>query len=397
MSKSNRLSREAKALARRENISLSVAKRKIMSGTAPDMHEPVRHLGAVIPRVAIMPVCPVVRSRQQAAEQHGGIELPLGIGPDGPVSFKAPEQVHRLVVGPTGSGGTLTLAADLAHSLATGAQVFATETSDTWAARQARFPNISAVGSTPAEWVIVIHLVWSILQQRRNGTDQDRTPVVLLLDGLDGLMGALQGEYGNTPVAREGHGRVLAELSDLFEYGEQHRVTLSVRSQTPEAWALRNEWIERIQLRRATGKIAPMTLNKLFPESVQQEVGDLIQQAPSRLGVGRTVATWDEGGTPHVTLYQGYYYPSYSEKQLPGFPDGADREQALRVSEALSRVPKLYPRQWVRIDAEDDLSQLSVPELHDLEPILLDDPKTLAPIAEHERHDPLSEQYIGRY
>src|SRR5690625_4283025 len=83
MSKSNRLTREAKALARRENISLSVAKRKIMSGTAPTVHEPVREPRETIPRVAIMPVCPVIRSREQAAEQHGGIELPLGIGPDG--------------------------------------------------------------------------------------------------------------------------------------------------------------------------------------------------------------------------------------------------------------------------------------------------------------------------
>src|SRR5699024_10765386 len=54
-----------------------------------------------VPKLALPPMYPVVRSRAQAAEQFDDLEIFIGLGADGPIGFKPKLFPHREVVGST--------------------------------------------------------------------------------------------------------------------------------------------------------------------------------------------------------------------------------------------------------------------------------------------------------
>ena len=374
-----------------------------------------------VPKLALPDMWHVVKSPQEAAANFDKLEISMGIGANGPVKYKPKQFPHVLMVGSTGGGKSVAVRSMIEEYLAAGYRIFAVDGKGTDYAPYFTHPNFSAISTNLQEHVMVVHKVWAILQSRRSKSAasskagdtswrQTMTPILLVLDEFASMRNNMKAEYKADEMKL-----VDRDLADILKVGREFRVNVILATQDLKADTLPTDWLDMFPMKASAGKPAPMTINKAFPEEIHAEV-TRVGQSISRKTPGRSlVAVTDEDGKNSVELFQSYW--SYTPAEtIDAAPDAVKPNWKEFKAKVTDQVPRMYPREWFRLEYPDmdpkdkkdrfaqfrdeepeyiDLTEFDVTNLHRLRPIALEDPKTLAPLPENAKYDPLSENYYG--
>lgn len=373
-----------------------------------------------VPTLVTPEMWPVVQSREEAARKFPKLSIAIGVGENGPIRIKPKDVPHREVVGATGGGKSVAVRAELMQYFAAGYRVFAVDGKGTDYSPFMRFNNVSAVSSNLYEHVLVIHLVWLILKQRqRRGTEMSKrgdtswretmTPILLVLDEFASVRANMKALFKPKEIQL-----IERDMVDILKVGREFRVNVILATQDMKADTVPGDWLDMFKVVQALGKPGPMSVRKAFPEQIQGEVtrlgGTISPKTPGRALV--TVA--NEAGKVSAQIYQSYWSYSPAETISDNLPPGVKPNWEQFKREVSDRIPRLYPRLWAvleyplptdpterdpyeehRDDGWVDLAKMSVPDIHRLVPINLEDSATLEYIPANAIHDPLSESYVG--
>lgn len=374
-----------------------------------------------VPKLALPEMWHVVKSPQEAAANFDKLEISMGVGANGPITYKPKQFPHVLMVGSTGGGKSVAVRSMIEEYLAAGYRIFAVDGKGTDYAPYFTHPNFSAISTNLQEHVMVVHKVWSILQSRRSKSAaasksgdtswrQTMTPILLVLDEFASMRNNMKAEYKSDELKL-----IDRDLADILKVGREFRVNVILATQDLKADTLPTDWLDMFPMKASAGKPAPMTINKAFPEEIQGEV-TRVGQSISRKTPGRSlVAVTDEDGKNSVELFQSYW--SYTPAEtIDAAPDAVKPNWTEFKEKVTDQVPRMYPREWFKLeypemdpkDKKDrfaqfrdeepeyiDLTEFDVTNLHRLRPVALEDPKTLETIPDNAKYDPLSENYYG--
>lgn len=371
-----------------------------------------------LPSLVAPPARQVVTSAAQAAEMYDESEVHPGIGEEGEIAVRLKRYVHWFIPGGTGGGKSVLTRALMGERLALGHRFFILDGKTTDYTPFTHTPNISAISTTPAEHVILIHKVAEILRHRqqvgkkasRTGDTSWRhtmTPITMIIDEWADARNTLSSKYSKELKAID------RDIETLLKVGREFRVHLLFSSQGTEAKTIPTDWFLQMKTVISAGPPSGMTINKAFPEDARGAVSRIGGQiSPSTPGRAMVALTDPDSGKVKPYLFQSYY--SYS----PGDPleeaPGPIRPQWEQFkTQVYDRLPRLYPREWVkpeypepkegkdpysekRDDGWVDLEELTVADLHRLKPVALEDPENgFATIEENRQYDPLDPEYLG--
>ena len=374
-----------------------------------------------VPKLALPEMWPVVSSPQQAANRFDKLEISIGIGAEGAITYKPKQFPHMMMVGSTGGGKSVAVRSIIEEYLAAGYRIFAVDGKGTDYAPYFTHQNFSAISTNLQEHIMVVHKVWAILQSRRSKSAraskagdtswrQTMTPILLVLDEFASMRNNMKAEYKTDEIKL-----VDRDLADILKVGREFRVNVILATQDLKADTVPSDWLDMFPMKVSAGKPSPMTIKKAFPEEIQGEV-TRVGQSISRTTPGRSlVAVTDADGKNHVELFQAYW--SYTPAETIDAAPDVVRGQWMEFKENVTdQVPRMYAREWFKMeypemdpkDKKDrfaqfrddepnyiDLTEFDVTNLHRLRPVPLEDPKTLAPIVDNACYDPLSEHYLG--
>lgn len=371
-----------------------------------------------VPKLALPEMWKVVQSKEEAAASFDDFEVQVGIGANGPISFKPKSHPHRLESGSTGGGKSVATRAEIMQYLAAGYRVFAMDGKGTDYSSFMRFQNVSAVSTTVYEHVIVLHKVWMILQHRRASAGaaskrgdtswrETMTPVLLVMDEFASVRNNFRAVF--SPADQK---LIDRDIADILKVGREFRVNVLLATQDLKANTVDSDWLDMFIAIHSLGRPAPMTVNKAFPEEIRGEVTRLGQRISRKVPGRALVAVTDENGSNSAELYQAFWSYSPAETISAKLPAEVRENWSAFKDRVADRIPRLYPREWVALEypepsekkdpyadvREDgwvDISKMNVTDLHKLKPVPLEDPETMQPIPENARFDPLSEEYIG--
>lgn len=373
---------------------------------------------STVPKMALPEMWNVIQSKEEAARRFNDFEVFIGVGEDGPISFKPKQIPHKMLVGATGGGKSVAARAEIIQFLAAGGyRLFACDGKSTDYSSFMRFPNVSAVSTSLHEHIILIHKVWMILQARRSSAAakskagdmswrESMTPILLIIDEWASVRSNMVATFKDLKL-------IDRDISELLKVGREFRVNVIIASQGTEAKTTPTDWFAQLPVVQSLGRPDNMTVNKAFPEDIQGEVrrlgGKISRKVPGRALVSVT----NEDGNTYAALYQAYWSYSPAETITDNLPKEVRANWSRFKEQVVDRIPRMYPREWVKLEypappegkkdpfAEDresgwvDITKFSVEELHKLRPVALEDPDTFAAIPENAIYDPLSDAYIG--
>lgn len=373
---------------------------------------------SALPRTVFPEMWKVVGSAKEAASFYPDFTVYIGVGENGPIGFKPKSVPHRELVGATGGGKSVAARAELAQYQAAGFRIFAVDGKGTDYSPYVQSPNYSAISTTLADHVILIHKVWMILQARRAKAEQmsiqgdnswrtSFTPVLLMLDEFASVRSNMKEKYSSKELDS-----INRDIADLLKVGREFRVHVLLATQDMKAETVKTDWLDMLIVQQSLGRPGDMTIRKAFPSDIQGEVrrlgNKISRDTPGRALVSMTNAD----GQTTAQLYQAYF--SYSPAEDISKAKGAQLENWREFKERVTdQVPRLYPREWVvleypepdsgkdpykdyRDDGWVDVDKMTVQDLHKLKPVALDDPETLEPIPENAIYDRRSRSFIGR-
>lgn len=371
-----------------------------------------------VPKLALPEMWRVVGSKAEAAHNFDDFEVQVGIGANGPISFKPKSHPHRLESGSTGGGKSVATRAEIMQYLAAGYRVFALDGKGTDYSSFMRFQNVSAVSTNVYEHVIVLHKVWLILQNRRLSAGaaskrgdtswrETMTPILLVMDEFASVRNNIRAAFSTADQKL-----IDRDISDILKVGREFRVNVILATQDLKANTVDSDWLDMFIAIHSLGRPAPMTVNKAFPEEIRGEVTRLGQRISRKVPGRALVAVTDENGSNTAELYQAFWSYSPAETISEKLPAEVRENWSKFKTTVADRIPRLYPREWVKLEypepaekkdpyadyREDgwvDITKMSVKDLHELKPVPLEDPQTLEPLPENAIYDPLSDSYIG--
>lgn len=380
--------------------------------------------GSDIPSLVSTKNLPVVAtSPEHAAEIYDDLTIYIGEGTDGPIGFMPKKVPHKEFVGATGGGKSVAVRSELGQFHAAGFRFFIGDGKGTDYAPYSRVPNFVAIGTTPSEYISVVHQVYQILETRRRvfgaaakkGDVSWRRTVQPILLVMDEFADTRKQWLARADELKDKTAKNLIdkEIQSLLKVGREFRVHVFLATQDMYAETVETSWQDNFKVVQSLGKPGGMTVKKAFPEGLHGEVtrvGESI--SPNDRGRGLVAVADQDTGVMKVELYQSYYdyTPAEDINAAPGPVKDLWKAYKSGVSD---KVRKMYPRQWVQLEypepkdgAKDpyadfrdsgwvDFDKLKVEDIHRLKTIYLDDPETLEPIPEREIYDPLSDKYIG--
>jgi hypothetical protein len=174
-----------------------------------------------------------------------------------------------------------------------------------------------------------------------------------------------------------------------------------------------SDWQDMFIAVASAGRPAPMTVRKAFPEEIQGKVsrigGTISRKTPGR----SLISVVDEdSGAVSAELYQAFWSYSPAETITEKLPPMVRENWTQFKDQVADRVPKMYPRQWAKLEYPEhsdkdpykdlrdtgwvDLSKMKVEDIHKLETVALEDQDNgFAYIEENAQYDPLREEYLG--
>lgn len=389
-----------------------------------------------IPKLAFPPMWPVVSGADEAKQRYTGWEFKVGVGTEGEIGVCLEKMAHVKVIGETGSGKSVAVRSWLEQFRAMGwmllladgkgadyAGYFAPQSGD----RGLPVPGTVAVGlgSSPRgmSYVGAIVLAYQIMQERQLGSLEDKinnpeswnafVPVLLVMDEIKGMREKWKNNLGKDEAKA-----IESMITEITALGRELRVHVMLISQDARDQSIPGVWSSNLPLSISLGKPNDMTMNKAFEESVAPKVRMVRESMDPKIKGRCLIASVDPvTGAADALEYQGYlgYSPgeSWDNAKLPA---QAKTEWPKFKSEVSDKVPRLYTRQWFRVEQKSeaqlaaeskgepdkgyiDFDMFTVDEIKRMERVPLDkrgsDGK-IVPNAEMVTFDPLSRQYVCR-
>lgn len=389
-----------------------------------------------IPQLCWPPMWPVISSVAEARKRYIGWELKLGASARGVVGVCMERMAHIKVIGETGAGKSVAIRSWLEQFRAMGwmliladgkgadyAGYFAPHPED----HDLPVPGTVAVGlgSTPRgmAYVGAIVLAYQILQERQEGSLQDKidnpetwnsfTPVLLVMDEIKGMRMKWKNALG-----KDGAAAIESMVTEITSLGRELRIHVMVISQDARDVSIPGVWNSNLPLTISLGKPNDMTVDKAFEDSVRPKVRMIRESMDPNIKGRCLVASVDpETGAADATEYQGYLGYSPGEHwNNPKLPPETKKHWAPFKEQVSDRVPRLYTRQWFKIDekseaqlaAEEngkpdtgyiDFDLFTVDEIMRMERVALDvrdSSERIVPNRDMEKYDPASRQYVCR-
>jgi hypothetical protein len=308
-----------------------------------------------VPSLAVPEMWPVVGSKEEAARNFDNIAITVGLGASGPIKFPPKQFPHRELTGSTGGGKSVAARAEIMQYLAFGYRIFAVDGKGTDYAPFFRTPNFVAISTSIHEHILVIHMVFEILQSRRNkgsrlGKQGDNswretmTPILLVLDEWASVRSQMKSMLSAKELAL-----VDNEMVNILKVGREFRVNVLLATQDMKADTVPSDWQDMFIAVASAGRPAPMTVRKAFPEEIQGKVsrigGTISRKTPGR----SLISVVDEdSGAVSAELYQAFWSYSPAETITEKLPPMVRENWTQFKDQVADRVPKMYPRQWTR-------------------------------------------------
>lgn len=389
-----------------------------------------------IPKLCFSPMWPVISSVAEARKRYIGWEVKLGVAASGVVGVCMEAMAHIKVIGETGAGKSVAIRSWLEQFRAMGwmliladgkgadyAGYFAPHPED----HNLPVPGTVAVGlgstTRGMAYVGAIVLAYQILQERQEGSLQDKidnpetwnsfTPVLLVMDEIKGMRMKWRNALG-----KDGAAAIEDMVTEITSLGRELRVHVMVISQDARDTSVPGVWCSNLPLTISLGKPNDMTVDKGFEDSVRPKVRMIRESMDPKLkGRCLVASVHPDTGAADATEYQGYLGYSPGEHwNNPKLPRDTEKYWAPFKEQVSDRVPRLYTRQWFKIDekseaqvtAEEngkpdcgyiDFDLFTVEEIQRMERVALDirdSSGRIVPSPDMEKYDPASPRYVCR-
>lgn len=390
-----------------------------------------------IPKLAFPLLWPVVQTAAEAKQRYIGWELKVGLtAGDRELGVCLERMAHVKVIGETGSGKSVAVRSWLEqframgwmHLLADGkgadyAGYFAPNADD----HGLPVPGIVAVGlgasARGMAYVAAVVLAYQMMQERQEGSMQAKiddpenwnsfVPVLLVMDEIKGMR-----EKWRNNLSKDEAKAVESMVTEITALGRELRVHVLMVSQDARDASIPGVWNSNLPLTISLGKPSDMTMSKAFEDSVKPKVRMVRESMDPELKGRCLIASVDpKTGAADALEYQGYigYSPgeSWNNPKLP--PECAQKWPQFK-EQVSDRVPRLYTRQWFRIDekseaqlaaeakGDDDLGYIdfdmfTVDEIKRMDRVALDMRDAsgrIVPDPLMAKYDPSSREYVCR-
>lgn len=387
-----------------------------------------------LPKLAFPPNWPVVSSVKEAKERYPGWELKVGETATGPLGFRLDKMPHLKVIGETGSGKSVAVRSWLEQVRAMGWQLvladgkgadyvgYITPNADD---SGLPVPGTVAVGigSSPKgmSYVGALVIAYLIMQDRQSGSAEAKIadpagwnsfiPVLLVLDEIKAMR-----EKWRNALPKDDQKAVESMVTEIAALGRELRVHILLVSQDARDTSIPATWSSNLPLSISLGKPRPMTVDKAFDDSVRPKVTMLSESMdPNQKGRCLIASIDPDTGAADALEYQGYlgYAPGESWDN-PSLPPQCRELWPEFKREVSDRVPRLYTRQWFRLDEPSeaqreqeeksgnalgfiDFDMFTVDELKNMELVALDmrgGDGRIVPNPEMAKYDPSSPLYV---
>ncbi|SIL08520.1 hypothetical protein [Mycobacteroides abscessus] len=148
-------------------------------------------------------------------------------------------------------------------------------------------------------------------------------------------------------------------VTEITALGRELRVHVMLISQDARDQSIPGVWNSNLPLTISLGKPSDMTMDKAFEESAVPKVRMVRESMDPKIKGRCLIASVDPvTGAADATEYQGYlgYSPgeSWDNAKLP--PEAKQKWPQFK-EQVSDRVPRMYSRQWFRIDEKSELQQ----------------------------------------
>lgn len=326
---------------------------------------------------AVAPPIParMVSSVAEATARYS--EFAVGIGVDElgrRLEFDFKTYHHWLIIGPTGSGKSVLIRGLIEEIRAQGGALFIGDGKTTDYVNLVGTSNVPMVSASNAEHVRLVHAGYEELARRRKigeerkaaGLPMDFAPWVIILDEFATMRSEIMSTFEEHPLKDKAF---LADLRALLKVGREFRIQVILATQDLYAVTIPRDLLNMCRLVITFGQPSDMTLKYAFNDEMRPKARQL-GQTISPEAQGRGVVAVPEAAT--VKEFQAYWgYSPGLDVDDPKVPDHIRSAWRAYRDTISTRVPRLYSRQWFKVQEPEDLA-LSMAEIHDLEMVNLD-------------------------
>ncbi len=327
-----------------------------------------------IPKLSFPPMWRVVSSVEEAKTAYTGWEFKVGVAASGELGVCLEKMAHIKVIGETGSGKSVAVRSWLEQFRAMGwmkilsdgkgadyAGYFAPHPED----HGLPVPGTVAVGlgssAKGMSYVAAIVLAYQIMQERQEGSLEGKikdpenwnsfVPVLLVMDEIKGMR-----EKWKNNLPKADAKAIESMVTEITALGRELRVHVMIISQDSRDQSIPGVWNSNLPLTISLGKPSDMTTDKAFEDSVAPKVRMVRESMDPNIKGRCLIASVDPiTGAADATEYQGYLGYSPGEHwNNPKLPPQAKQEWPRFKDQVSDRVPRLYTRQWFRIDDKSD-------------------------------------------
>lgn len=317
---------------------------------------------------------PIARSTADAVKLYKKFKFAIGVDQRGRrLAFSPIQYHHLLIIGGSGSGKSVFVRGLIESYRAAGFAVFLCDGKGT--DYTTHHDVVAAVSSETPEHVRMMHaLVEELNRRRKKGRERklagdpnamEFEPWLMVFDEFSDARDAIRTDYDENGSDK----LFVKDLSSLLKLAREFRIHIILCSQDAYASSFPRSLVGNLGLIISLGKPEKMTLDNAFPKSLQSRARQ-IGQSISKEMRGRGIVADPAAGT--VIEFQSYYsyYPgAIIEAESPEI-QAAWTQYRDTVS---NRIPRLYSRQWFKVDDPSDLEK-PIAELHKIPMVNLDLP-----------------------
>ena len=326
---------------------------------------------STIPKLQFPPLWRVVQSADDAKRLYPGWQFKIGVTTGGKqVGFSLDKWAHVRVIGETGSGKSVAVQSWLEQFRAAGWMIILADgkgqdyvgySAPNPEDHDLPVPGTVAVGSGATtrgmSYVAAIAMAYQIMQERQLTSEQDKIdnpagwnmypPVLLVLDEIKSMR-----EKWKASLTKEEQSAVDSMVTQLTSLGRALRVHVILISQDAYVDSMPSSWTSNVPLAICLGKPKDNTVQKAFEKSVVPKVRQIRESMDPQIKGRGLVASVDPfTGASDALEYQGYlsYAPGESWDNVK-MPAEAAVDWPKFKKQVSERVPRLWTRQWFRID-----------------------------------------------
>lgn len=316
-----------------------------------------------------------VQSVDEAMARYPDFKIPLGVDESGqPVGFSLKDFPHMALVGESGSGKTITLSSVVESFLSGGWEVAIGDGKmvDYGPLRK----KVIMVTTSDEEYARLIYWAWEEMQGRKsemqyrldNGIpgSGDFPPLLVLLDEFAAVYLRLMDRFPKE------FDSIMSKISQLQKEGRQLRVHVIFATQTFRNEEFPRKILDACQLKVSLGPPNNITIKQAF----QGPVRDRAEYLGGKMkdSKGRALVTIADAPPERSLLeYQSWigYSPATPDTAFKLFPEKVRKQHRYLKKYISGKAPKLYSRQWFKIDSIEDWEK-SFEEICEIPSVSLD-------------------------